>query len=171
MPARNTTHKLFVLQKEFADPQGIEPLLWELLGDVLRDIEGCHYSEVITQDTEASVPLPPLPPARHRETLLVELTSDTWSRAARRKRRMAISPQSSELVHADTPSSYSMSCLMGWHVPLMHQARSQPAVTCELECTWARGRDRMLFESFWNHMSRKASDAILSQNRRIATGS
>jgi len=66
-------------------------------------------------------------------------TGNTWSRAARRKKLNAPSGGAPE---ETTSSPMALVC----QITLSHK---------HLEFNWVRGRDRTLFDSFCNHISRK----------------
>jgi len=71
-------------------------------------------------------------------TIKLTATGNTWSRAARRKKLNAPSGETSET----TSSPVALVC----QITLSHKY---------LEFNWVRGRDRALFDSFCNHISRK----------------
>jgi len=75
-----------------------------------------------------------------RVTIGLAATGNTWSRAARRKKLKAPSGDTSQRT---TSPPVALMC----QVTLSH----------ELEFNWVRGRDRALFESFCNHISRKVA--------------
>lgn len=73
-------------------------------------------------------------------------TGNTWSRAARRKKPKA---PSNGLPHETTMSLAALVC--------------QITLSCgQLEFNWVRGRDRALFQSFCNHISRKVASNLVS---------
>ena len=78
-------------------------------------------------------------------TIRLSATGNTWSRAARRKK---LNTPSSGTPQGATSSSVALVC----QINLSHNG---------LEFNWVRGRDRALFDSFCNHISRK----IVSNSR------
>jgi len=72
-------------------------------------------------------------------TIRLTATGNTWSRAARRKKLKALSSGTSE---ETTSCPVALTC----QITLSHG---------QLEFNWIRGRDRTLFDSLCNHVSRK----------------
>ena len=77
--------------------------------------------------------------------LIVQASSNTWSRAARRKKRDAMDTDVGE-----TPL-----------VRLVCRIRCQEKERCvEMLVDWVAGRDRALFEGFASHVQRKVGAAL-----------
>lgn len=127
MPSRNTLHHAFPGARS-AD------ILASALRNVLALINGVTISSSAT-------------PAiyDHSSTTLVHARSNTWSRAARRgKLRTVCADQELPILRCsvecrERSSSYTSS-----------------DIACELLFTWVEGKDRLIFESFAIHVSRKA---------------
>jgi hypothetical protein len=97
------------------------------LQSVLTPIDGVSFQDELASDS-----------------LLVQATSNTWSRAARRKAKLN---QESQDVQETT-----MKCRIVCTTDLM------------VEFSWIEGKDRRMFESFCSHVIRKA-DRILEDGR------
>jgi len=72
-------------------------------------------------------------------TIMLTATGNTWSRAARRKK---LNTPSRGMPEGIPLSTVALVC----QITLSHN---------QLEFNWVRGRDRTLFDSFCNHISRK----------------
>lgn len=79
-------------------------------------------------------------------TMLVHAQSNTWSRAARRGKLP-------ETVCTDQELPV-LRCSVECH------EQSSSEIVCELLFTWVEGKDRMIFESFASHVSRKVTSAL-----------
>jgi len=102
-------------------------IAFQKLKEVLSTTEGVTIIEENTTPDEVVIKL--------------TATGNTWSRAARRKKLKA---PSSETSQDTTLPSVMFVCRM----TLSHK---------QLEFNWVQGRDRTLFESFCNHISRKVA--------------
>lgn len=85
-------------------------------------------------------------PPSDEATIRVVTTGNTWSRAARRKK---LKSPSNEAPHEATLSPVALVC----QITISHK---------QLEFNWVRGRDRTLFESFCNHISRRVASDLSS---------
>jgi len=110
----------------------------------------------------------------------IRAAHDTWSRAARRKRKRdddcTLQPpvdtvQETQLLALECVVSLArIPVLSPAHKDLLKATegeRRSPAGDVqvhgqrwEIICTWIRGRQRAMFESFWNHISRKIGVAV-----------
>lgn len=123
---------------------------------VLASIDCVHFSQLdcsppAVDSTISSSPL--LPPLWE---LLVKASRNTWSRAERRKKTAGATESDST-----SPTAPPMlSCI------IQEISSSGPTTgggghkNLVLRCSWIRGHDRALFESFWSHVSRKVAFAL-----------
>jgi hypothetical protein len=82
------------------------------------------------------------------EVVEISAKCNTWSRAARRRQKATGA--------VDTPVTIDNSVAMACFV---HCARTG-AGEFYLEASWAKGKDRSLFETFWSHTSRKIGTGL-----------
>ena len=124
MPLRNTLKQPL---PPASDPSGLATLL----SAIIRSIDGLIVKHQ-SQDPNVL-------------DMTVSAYENTWSRAARRKRREAahVNPAASDEVR--------MSCRI--------RCETEEAIEC-LVLDWVKGRDRSLFESFASHVERKVVDGI-----------
>jgi hypothetical protein len=82
------------------------------------------------------------------EVVEISANRNTWSRAARRRQQAAgtVGPSS------PIDDNIAMVCFV-------HCARTE-AGEFYLEASWAKGKDRSLFETFWSHTSRKVGSGF-----------
>lgn len=150
MPPRN------IFRQSFPSPQNqiqlhhpTQPT--ELLQTVLASIDGVSASQEIPieDSTVATFFCPPL---------IVHATHNTWSRSARRKNKhnASVASFSPTSPPSDPESAQSLTCRIGW----IEANPLEEYSTILLEARWIRGRDRLLFESFWSHLCRKAGAAL-----------
>lgn len=142
MPSRNTLRQPF----DFGGP--VEQLA-HAVQTVLVGIEG---AEVKSESQNGM----------HESTILANIPTDTWSRAARRKKlNDAPTPM-------DTVNRPGLSCRIsideGDHGHLVNTRRQSSEGRASLEFQWMRGRDRGLFESFMSHVSRKVEGILKSSD-------
>lgn len=83
--------------------------------------------------------------------LVVNAAADTWSRAARRKR---LQDSSLSRIHVDMDVDMGFTCLIRCSSGT-NEGIGEGKKSLTLECTWVRGHERALFESFWSHVCRK----------------
>lgn len=85
----------------------------------------------------------------------VSAWGNTWSRAARRKRKARAESNALRTEETEMQKQEELE-----RPPLIecvaHAGRTESG-TCFLECRWVRGKDRALFESLWSHLSRKVA--------------
>lgn len=154
MAARNSFRQSFTLKKPGLSSNDNRTWLQEQLLYVLRTIEGSNID-----DSEPRV--------------VVTITANTWSRAARRKRRLLPDMGLDEMPatrHDSMQEVVQTRIILQWDPALNRQLDSLPITTAprrlqivaELCCDWAYGQDRTLFESFWSHVVRKLGDFINS---------
>jgi hypothetical protein len=138
MPSRNTLHHSF---PRLHSPQQ----LLEILKTVLQSIDGALYEAAPTDDTEFLDP-----------SLLVSAMQNTWSRSARRKKLSQVAQVSDNStftsIETRTPA---LKCLISCNGK---EADHDVHGAINLEVSWVQGRDRGLFESFWNHVCRKVAE-------------
>ncbi|KAJ7665995.1 S-adenosyl-L-methionine dependent methyltransferase [Mycena polygramma] len=128
MPPRNTLRQPF----RFSAQNTEHCDLAEILPTVLAAVEGARVVNA-------------------NDRFTIEVTKNTWSRAARRKNKHA--PQDPAAVEGSAPG---LTCCMRWIPPDVAEGETV------LECQWTRGRDRSLFEGFASHISRKVSGLVSS---------
>ncbi|KAF9458510.1 hypothetical protein BDZ94DRAFT_1200963 [Collybia nuda] len=120
MPSRNA------LQFHHLDLSNLD---LEQLQEILQTIDGCTQG-----DTNPGTPISSRGPC-----LFMSAMGDTWSRSARRERKMKMQ------AHSGSESGFALVCSITW--------------TREggggLEVRWVYGFDRALFESFASHVARK----------------
>lgn len=132
MPSRNTLHHAFPGARS-AD------ILTSALRNVLALIKGVTVASSATPVVHD-----------HSSTMLVHARSNTWSRAARRGKLPEIVCAGQELpvlrcsVECRERSSF-------------HTSNDN---ACELLFTWVEGKDRLVFESFASHVSRKVISTL-----------
>ena len=113
----------------------------------------------------------------------VTANENTWSRAARRKRKRSISPSSGrvkkiprldrtepqipirlrgENAYApDLPHHPALQCWISvLDSPSKYSYTHYNQRSLTLEAQWRRGKDRGMFESFWSHVCRKVIDKL-----------
>ena len=93
-------------------------------------------------------------------SIRVRASRNSWSRSARRK---TAANRPSE---TDTPSKTTlpnlMSCTLHFRPsePIASESGPDEDESTVLECTWTRGHDRALYESFWGHVSRRVAERL-----------
>ena len=137
MPSRNT------LRHPFPKMLSSQQLL-QTLRTILRSIDGVSYQDAPVNGTEHATP-----------ALLASATQNTWSRSARRKKLS----QPNHVSGNFPPTSMEMQasalkCL----IRCSQGEDREEQEPLNLEVSWAEGRDRTLFESFWNHVCRRIMD-------------
>ncbi|KAG1740617.1 S-adenosyl-L-methionine dependent methyltransferase [Suillus lakei] len=132
MPSRNTLHHAFPGARS-AD------ILASALRNVLALINGVTVSPSATPATY-----------EHSSAMLVHARHNTWSRAARRGKL----PES---VCADQESPV-LRCSIEFRERSSFNTSSD--IPCELVFTWVEGKDRLIFESFTSHVSRKVTSTL-----------
>jgi hypothetical protein len=137
MPSRNT------LRHPFPKILSSQQLL-QTLTTVLRSIDGVSYHDVPVDGTEHATP-----------ALLASTTQNTWSRSARRKKLSQPNHVSGNFPLASTEMQNSaLKCL----IRCSKGEDREEQEPLNLEVSWTEGRDRLLFESFWNHVCRRIID-------------
>jgi len=128
MPSRNTLHHTF---------SGARSV--DVLANTLRNVL-VHIDGLSTASTT------PATPKYSSTTMLVQVQSNTWSRAARRKRLAATvsAGQESPVLRC------SIDC----------RSMVSGGTLCEIVFTWLEGKDRSVFESFTSHVNRKVTSAL-----------
>ncbi|KAG1835414.1 S-adenosyl-L-methionine dependent methyltransferase [Suillus subalutaceus] len=131
MPSRNTLHHAFPGARSA-----------NILASALRNVLVLINGVTVTSSA---------PPAiyDHSSTMLVHARSNTWSRAARRGKLP-------ETVHADQELPVlrcSVECRG-------RSSYTSSDIACELLFTWVEGKDRLVFESFASHVSRKVTSTL-----------
>ncbi|KAH8108082.1 S-adenosyl-L-methionine dependent methyltransferase [Cristinia sonorae] len=135
LPTRNTLQRSF----NFSGPP---PMLGDVLHRMFNAVEGVS-SQFIT------------PPARDESTIIDSIVfaqGNTWSRAARRKKRTQNENVDTDmLVESEQPK---LICRLRWrHEPGVERKTVRQVALLVVD--WVRGDDRGLFESFTNHIWRK----------------
>lgn len=132
MPSRNTLHHAFKGARSV-------DILASALRNVLALINGITFASSATPAIH-----------NHSSTMLVHARSNTWSRAARRGKLP-------ETVCAD--QGLPVLCCL---VECREQSSSYISsdIACELLFTWVEGKDRVIFESFASHVSRKVTSTL-----------
>lgn len=131
MPSRNTLHYAFPGARS-AD------ILASALRNVLTHINGITVASSATPASH-----------NHSSTMLVHARSNTWSRAARRGRLP-------ETICTDQGSPV-LRCSVEYREQSSHTSGDN---ACELLFTWVEGKDRLIFESFASHVSRKVTSTL-----------
>lgn len=116
-----------------------------ILEDVLNSIAGAKVTMIPASSTSTT---PGNEKLSTTNKYCIHASSNTWSRAARRKVKQALhlSPM--------FPGSAAIVLLARW---LARADDNAPAV---LEMQWVRGADRALFESLSGHVGRKTGEAF-----------
>ena len=130
------------------------------LCDVLKVLDGVSYS----LDEE--------------NVVKVKANQNSWSRKARRKKiQQATEEDLPSTVHSfplvecvilvifRRSQLQSLPCTIRRDIIVMDSQMEGLNATKEvwyLECTWMKGNDRMLFESFWSHVCRKVLEMVSS---------
>jgi len=148
MPLRNT------FQETFPQAQSVASL-GIAVGSAIATIEDISIRSLNSQTQ---------PDLAHTD-VLVSLTRDTWSRAARRKKAnstvMQTDPQSQPLM--GTALICRITCVEAEHDSGAGRTRLGGPI---IRFDWVRGRERALFESFVNHVERKVT-ALLTSNSAL----
>lgn len=166
MPARNTLCQSFDFSSLTKHSQ-IPSLrsIQKILVDVLESVEEVEVQEIATtQDSDC----PPLSKLLIRSNcypppVLVKTLQNTWSRSARRQRRVK---STIEVASASVLTVSEMTCSIHWIniVSLNSAERGQgksseyPSSLCSsatLEFQWVYGRERGAFDTFFSHVARK----------------
>ncbi|KLO08027.1 hypothetical protein SCHPADRAFT_624344 [Schizopora paradoxa] len=121
------------------------------LEGVLKNIDGVTFTELDSKDSPTSSPL---------WELLVKASRNSWSRSERRKKNAGNAATESKTI-AGIPA---LSCTIREVSPLGPSSTIDGKSKLVLQCSWVRGRDRGLFESFWSHVSRKVGVALGGQS-------
>jgi len=138
MPSRSTLCHPF---PQLHSPQQ----LLETLKTVLQSIDGALCQAAPTDDSE--YPTPPL---------LVSAMQNTWSRSARRKKLSQVPQVSNNSTFASIkPHAPALKCVISCNG---EETDHDTQGALNLEVSWVQGRDRALFESFWNHVCRKVAE-------------
>jgi len=111
--------------------------------DIVRSVLSAH-PEMRVEESSPQAPSAPM-------SLRVYAWGNTWSRAARRKKKGndGMQVDVGDRGHTRTPAL--VECII--------RGGRKESSACYLECRWVRGRDRALFESLWSHLSRKVAGA------------
>ncbi|KAG0174565.1 hypothetical protein DFQ30_003777 [Apophysomyces sp. BC1015] len=80
---------------------------------------------------------------RDEVTVEGEPVSNTWSRAARRQKKLKLD-SSSQLQDTEPLFAFRFEFL--------------ETADCEIRVSWMRGKDRAIFESFWNHIKKRLEE-------------
>lgn len=141
------------LQRPFRYSGG-GPVLREILQRTTTSIEG------VTFQPTKSLPHDQVVIA----DILVNASGNTWSRAARRRKRTE--SEAADVLMQAGDGSPQLVCRMRWLV----DSGGTATVPFELDTVlltvdWVRGDDRGLFESFTNHVWRKLEVALLAQQQ------
>lgn len=131
MPSRNTLHHAFPGARS-AD------ILASALRNVLALIDGITVTSSATPAIHD-----------HSSTMLVHARSNTWSRAARRGKlpETICADQDLPVLRCSVECRERSSC-------------TSSDIACDLFFTWVEGKDRLIFESFTNHVSRKVTSTL-----------
>jgi hypothetical protein len=164
-----------------------EELLKISLTQVLGSIEGLtvHEVAVVTSSSEEGESEKPA------WKFDIQARENTWSRAARRKRKRSNSPPSGRVgkmprtdsTSMDTPTprreekstvpDVAATAVLHCRISILHSASEQAdsegssPLYVTLEAQWVRGKDRALFEGFWSHLCRKVKAEV---ERTLAAG-
>lgn len=156
MPRRNTLRQTFSQMNPVMPPGH----LLDVLRTVLHSVEGitimsCGDIPTLMDGSESV--LTPLPP------ILVHANQNAWSRSARRKKVLtpALSIDNNDNASSISTGPSMLKCLIGY--PLDGNGQMDGT----LEVSWIQGRDRALFESFWNHACRKVGGALESESQSV----
>ncbi len=141
------------LQQSYQRPSLLDTALRSAVKGVLANIDGVSFVQLDPPSLAIDSPNPP--PSTQLE-LFVKASRNSWSRAERRKRTAGAS--NAEL---NSPAAPMLTCI----IRELASVISTTAVDGEtkklvIQCSWIRGRDRGLFESFWSHVSRKVGVAL-----------
>ncbi|KAI0685203.1 S-adenosyl-L-methionine dependent methyltransferase [Cytidiella melzeri] len=113
------------------------------LHHVLANIEGVTFEQTLPENVTQDQGFP---------GILVHASSNTWSRAARRRKKLAVKSGLSPGRPIPT-----LSCRIQ-----KTSTNDGDTAQMSLEFQWVRGADRGLFESFMSHVSRKVDAALKS---------
>jgi len=136
MPSRSTLRHRF--PQAFSHQQ-----ILEALETVIQSIDGASRQAIPMDEPECITPF------------LVSATRNTWSRSARRKNLSKVSDNSTSA--ALQTHSPALRCSIGCIGEGGRDAQGAP----NLEVCWVQGKDRAIFESFWNHICRKVAEKCL----------
>jgi len=141
------------LQQSYQRPSLLDTALRSAVEGVLANIDGVSFVQLDPPSLAIDSPNPP--PSTQLE-LFVKASRNSWSRAERRKRTAGAS--NSEL---NSPASPMLACIIREFASVISTtAVDGEAKKLVIQCSWIRGRDRGLFESFWSHVSRKVGVAL-----------
>lgn len=140
MPQRNT------LRQTFSHVNRPAPQLLGVLCTVLHSVEGVSCKDSSSLDDG--------------ESILVLANRNTWSRSARRKKLSTSVVVNTNSISTEAPAP-SLKCLIRCSSEGKHEAGGDEV----LEVSWAQGKDRALFESFWSHVCRKVGSLLESEDR------
>ncbi|PPQ68289.1 hypothetical protein CVT24_005105 [Panaeolus cyanescens] len=152
LPQRTTLRQTF--------PETSSSSLRQALDEVLDLIPGIAITGPVSGAVEDAV------------SFVVEVSSDTWSRSARRKGKKAqdlkvsaISSKSTQISTAQSPSpalTASVTCQPTPFTSAQQHASDSRAdsILAALEFQWVFGTDRGLYESFVSHITRKVGNAV-----------
>ncbi|KAK7044830.1 S-adenosyl-L-methionine-dependent methyltransferase [Favolaschia claudopus] len=133
MPPRNTLRQPVRVSDWDAEH------LNNVLASVLAAVEGTRVAQL-----EGSTENP--------RSFVVYASSNTWSRAARRKQKRD---------PGQAPAAeVNLVCSLRWILPDPDADSESLGREVTLECQWVRGKDRSLFEGFASHVSRKVTEAV-----------
>jgi hypothetical protein len=184
-PPRNTLCQPF---SSAADATSYDETLYSVLQAIqgldIKFIDNCHGIFPMPYQTRHTVATPPSvqnhnaerdtrrsqdedPDEEEKRTIfLVSAVSNTWSRAERRSRKV-------DMVVDDPPKAVQLGA---WSSPIVAPSlvcyiqwtrdRSGLAGTTKkfiLECSWVKGSDRAIFESFAGHVGRKVEVVLLGK--------
>lgn len=96
-----------------------------------------------------------------REVIVAAL-ANSWSRAARRKKRAEASSSEPQRVQP------ALVCRVG----ILRNVNTAPQQASEgtaIEFNWVKGHDRALFESFMSHVAKKLEIALKASGDRMVT--
>ncbi|KAH7924188.1 hypothetical protein BV22DRAFT_1166095 [Leucogyrophana mollusca] len=141
MPSRNT------LRQPFPDSHSVEHLA-EALKSVLELIDGVRYTPVEAVSTDC-----------RPSAFTVEAATNSWSRAARRRKASVEDGQT--LMPTFAALRCRIECLdNSW--PGSGERRVVEGPRFKLEFVWVEGKERTFFESFVSHVSKKVGLGILA---------
>lgn len=140
MPAHNTLQKHLSCRAHAS-------FLQEILRQVTASVEG--------------VSLRSTPPSLRDEAMLADFVvcalSNTWSRAARRKKQ---NDAMGEETTMETEKRVQLVCRIRWKCDTNATDASQSPTTLTID--WVQGNNRGMFESFANHFWRRVETALQS---------
>ena len=149
LPLPNTLRQTFPYARS-------QDKLWLALRMVLQGLQGLvteEENELIDfggMSVDGGVENQGWKPVQRKWIVRVKAWQNTWSRAARRKKALENTTTETTLSFSQSPAMFE--CTI---ISLGEQNSTKGSSAGYFECTWTRGYDRRMFETFWSHVCRK----------------